>query len=220
MFYHRHPYPPFLPEEVSKLIVGTLPPPRFSMGVFKQGDVNFCYGSRDGLLWPVLDRIFGLNLEYQNSELAILQRKKFLKQIGVGICDMVASCKRQKVDASDLGMTAIVLRDIVGLLEIYPSVDTLLFTGGNSKNGPEYLFRRHLKTKGLKLELHSDQTPRIHQFKLGPSNRIVKTVSLTAPSGSANRAIGSMSYYKHQKAKKPRYTTFDFRVEQYAPYFK
>jgi G:T/U-mismatch repair DNA glycosylase len=168
----------------------------------------------------VLGRIFNLNLQYNNSDAAILQRKVFLETIQVGICDIVDSCIRKKVDASDLGMTDIVLRDLLGYLKTYSSVDTLLFTGGNSKNGPEYLFRRHLKTKGIGLQQVSSEIPKIHEFVMPSSNRIIKTVSLTAPSGSANRAIGSMLHYKQRKAKNPEYSTIDFRVEQYAPYFK
>jgi G:T/U-mismatch repair DNA glycosylase len=91
MFFHKHPYPPYFPENATKLIVGTLPPPRFTTGFLKQEDVNFCYGSRDGLLWPVLDRIFNLRLIYDNSGTAVDQRKKFLSTRGIGICDIVDS---------------------------------------------------------------------------------------------------------------------------------
>ena len=48
VFKHTHPYPPFNIENATKLIVGTLPPPRFTEGTLKPGDVNFCYGSIDG----------------------------------------------------------------------------------------------------------------------------------------------------------------------------
>ncbi|MAQ75261.1 MAG: DNA glycosylase [Aquimarina sp.] len=217
MFKHTHPYPPYFPEGATKLIVGTLPPPRFTTGDLKPGDVNFCYGSIDGLLWPVLDRIFNLNLVFETTDQAIKQRKEFLASCGIGICDIVQSCKRDKIDASDLGMQNIELRNLVGYLQQYPKIDTLIFTGGNSKNGPEYFFRKHLKEYSLKLKVISDEVPRIHQFTL--DNRIVKTVSLTAPSGSANRAIGSMSLYKQLKQQNPDFSTIDFRVMQYREVF-
>ena len=217
MFKHTHPYPPYFPEGATKLIVGTLPPPRFTTGDLKPGDVNFCYGSIDGLLWPVLDRIFNLNLVFETTDQAIKQRKEFLASCGIGICDIVQSCKRDKIDASDLGMQNIELRNLVGYLQQYPKIDTLIFTGGNSKNGPEYFFRKHLKEHSLKLKVISDEVPRIHQFTL--DNRIVKTVSLTAPSGSANRAIGSMSLYKQLKQQNPDFSTIDFRVMQYREVF-
>lgn len=217
MFFHEHPYEPYFHENVSKLIIGTLPPPRFSTGQLKPDDVDFCYGSRDGQLWPILDKIFDLGLQYNNSSDAIIQRKNFLIERGIGICDIVASCEREKIDASDLGMSNVKLRNLIGYLKKYPSINTLLFTGGNSKNGPEYFFRKHLKTKGLKLDLVSNEVPRTYRFYL--DEREIITVSLTAPSGSANRAVGSMPLYKQLKARNPDFNTFDFRVQQYESYF-
>lgn len=235
MFLHTHPYEPFIFEEATKLIVGTLPPPRFTTGVLKEGDVDFCYGSRDGQLWPILDRIFGLNLDFETTEKAIRQRMDFLKKRKIGICDIVQSAERSKIDASDLGMENILLRDVLGYIKQYPKVDTLLFTGGNSKNGPEYFFRKYLKEHGIRLEPVSNEVPRVHQFILPFSGletssitleksvihkeRIIKTVSLTAPSGAANRAVGSLEKYKKIKVKNPEFNTIDFRVLQYKEFF-
>ncbi len=227
MFLHTHPYEPFFPEGATKLIVGTLPPPRFTTRNLNDKDVDFCYGSSNGLLWPVLDRIFELELKFETTLEAANQRKNFLTSRGIGVCDIVHSCERDKIDASDLGMQNIKLRNLIGYLLKYPKIDTLIFTGGNSKNGPEYFFRRHLKEYGLKLEIVSNDIPRIHKFIISnpksvarqPIKRIIKTVSLTAPSGAANRAIGSMQEYKDLKNKNPKFNTFDFRVMQYKKHF-
>jgi len=221
-FKHIHPYAPFLFDSARKWIVGTLPPPRFTQGMLRPGDVDFCYGSRDGQLWPILNEIFELDLAFETTDKAIEQRKNFLFQRGIGICDIVDRAERERIDASDLGMKNIGLRDLFSLLRNYPKVTQLLFTGGNSKNGPEYLFRRHLKEKGLRLERISDSVPRIHRFRMpkeGATERLITTVSLTAPSGSANRAVGSLPEYKAKKAADPKYTTLDFRVEQYRQFF-
>ena len=218
MFIHKHPYSPFIPKGAFKLIVGTLPPPRFSIGNLKDGDVNFCYGSRDGQLWKIIDQIFNLDLKYESTIEAIHQRKQFLIKHKIGVCDIVHSAERSKIDATDSGMQNVKLRNLIKYLKEYPSVHTLIFTGGNSKNGPEYFFRKHLREYNLKLKLISNEVPRIHQFKL--KERVIKTVSLTAPSGSANRAVGSMEVYKQIKNKNPKFNTFDFRVLQYEPFFK
>ncbi len=228
-FLHTHPYKPFLFEGVTKLIVGTLPPPRFSTGELREGDVDFSYGSRDGQLWPILDRIFNLNLKYETTEEAALQRQKFLIERGIGICDIVASSERSKIDASDLGMQQIRLRNVLRYLREYPMVHTLLFTGGNSKNGPEYFFRKHLNEFGLGLKLISNEVPRVHEFTLPvdkasivkplEKERTIRTVSLTAPSGAANRAVGSLALYKELKKKDPKFNTIDFRVLQYSQFF-
>ena len=217
MFFHKHPYEPFIKNDTEKLIVGTLPPPRFTTGELIKQDVDFCYGSYYNSLWLYIDKIHDLGLDFENTNKAIEERKNFLIKHKIGVCDIVDSCERDKIDASDLGMQNIQLRNLIGYLNKSPKVHTLLFTGGNSKNGPEYFFRKHLKESNLKLEIVSNSVPRIHQFKL--NNRIIKTVSLTSPSGSANRAIGSMELYKKLKNENSKFNTFDFRVLQYREWF-
>lgn len=236
MFKHQHPYAPFIQHDTQKLIVGTLPPPRFSTGELLEKDVNFCYGSYYNSLWLYIDVIHRLKLRYDNSQEAIDQRKQFLVDHKIGVCDIVESCKREKMDASDLCMQQVKLRNLLAYLKHYPSINTILFTGGNSKNGPEYFFRKHIKEHNIKLKLVSSGIPRIHQFNLfcysDPENlgeesknvvqnviRTIKTVSLTSASGSANRAIGSIPLYKQLKTKNPKFNTFDFRVMQYREFF-
>jgi len=218
MHIHKHPYSPFIPANANKLIVGTLPPPRFSMGNLKKGDVDFCYGSIDGQLWKILNEIFNLNLHFETTQLAIQQRKDFLIENNIGICDIVASCERKKMDASDLGMENIQLRNLLLFLKLHPKVKTLLLTGGNSKNGPEYHLRRQLKAQNIVLKPISLETPRIHEFTID-GLRTLKVVSLTAPSGAANRAVGSNPQYKLLKQENPKFNTFDFRVLQYKNFF-
>ena len=234
MFFHKHPYVPFIQKDTKKLIVGTLPPPRFSTGDLLEKDVNFCYGSYYNSLWLFIDKIHNLNLRYDNSQEAIDERKHFLIKYKIGVCDIVESAERKKVDASDIGMQNIKLRDVIGYLKQYPSIETILFTGGKSKNGPEYFFRKHLKDYNLKLELVNAEVQRIHKFYL-PSviereakqsvesdynqYRTIKTVSLTSGSGAANISISRMPLYKQLKAKDPNFNTFDFRVMQYSEFF-
>ena len=229
MFKHKHPYKPFIQEDTKKLIVGTLPPPRFTTGDLMEKDVDFCYGSYYNSLWLFIDKIHNLNLRFDNSKEAIDQRKQFLIDHKIGICDIVERAEREKIDASDLGMQNVELRNIVGYLKQYPNIKTILFTGGNSKNGPEYFFRKHLKTYGLKLELVINEVPRIHKFSLlhpesvsaahNTKYRTIKTVSLTSGSGAANISISKLPLYKQLKAKNPKFNTFDFRVMQYREFF-
>lgn len=217
MFLHIHPHKPFIKNNSTKLIVGTLPPPRFSTKVLKPKDVNFCYGSCDGLLWKALDEIYSLDLLYENTEEAINLRKEFLIKNKIGICDIVHSCKREKIDASDLGMKEVELRDLLSYLKKYKNINTLIFTGGNSKNGPEYFLRQVLKQNNITFNIVSKEIPKVHEFIY--EERVIRTVSLTSPSNAANRFIGSNEEYKRNKKENPNYTTFDFRVKQYKEVF-
>ena len=222
-FYHYHPYSPFIPEGTQKLIVGTLPPPRFCTGSLKPRDVNFCYGSQDGLLWPILEKIFEANLDYEPTSKAIEQRKMLLAKNKIGICDIVESCYREKIDASDIGMQDVQLRSILQILKNHPTVTTLLLMGGNSRNGPEYFLRKFLKCNKVSIKTVSNFHPKQHSFKImypdGKTGNI-HTVSLISPSGSANRAIGSHELYKKRKRESPAYTTIQYRIDQYSVYFK
>lgn len=218
MFHHFHPYEPYLQENTKRIIVGTLPPPRFCKKEFKSNDVDFCYGSQDSLLWKALDVIFDLKLEYINTEKEIEKRKEFLISQKIGVCDIVDSCKREKIDASDLGMSDVKLRDILNYIKLFKNIDTIIFTGGNSKNGPEYFLRKILKAKDIKFIEVSKEIPKVHEFTF--DNRVIKTISLTSPSNAANRFIGSNILYKEQKKEDLSYSTFDFRVQQYEKVFK
>src|SRR5690606_17678672 len=78
-------------------------------------------------------------------------------------------------------------------------------------------------------KLISNEVPRIHEFVLPDldnqqvfkesGGRIIRTVSLTAPSGAANRAVGGMEAYKIMKARNTELTTVDFRAMQYKKFF-
>ena len=213
----HHPYRPFIPAGAKRLIIGTLPPPRFSLGELRPEEVDFYYGSCDGLLWPLLARIYGVELHSENSVAAVVERRALLQREGIGVCDMVKSCSRQRVNASDFGMEDILLQDLLGELERHPAVSTLIFTGGNSKNGPEYLFRRQLRSVGLRLFGVDSVIPRRCSFSF--AGRVIAAVSLTSPSPAANRAIGGNELYKRRKRENPHYTPFDFRLEQYRRVF-
>lgn len=114
-------------------------------------------------------------------------------------------------------MSNVVLRDILNYISKHKKINTIIFTGGNSKNGPEYFFRQVLKQNQIPYTLLSKEIPKQHEFTF--ENRIIKTISLTSPSNAANRFIGSNAHYKKRKAEDEGYNTFEFRVEQYAKVF-
>jgi len=198
--------------------MGTLPPPRFYIKEYKKEDVLFCYGSKDNLLWKVLNKIYNLDLLFDNSLEAVEQRKSFLLKNKIGICDIVESCQREKIDASDIGMKHVKLRDIIYYLGKYDKITTIIFTGGYCKNSPEYFLRKVLKEENIVFENISNEIPKIHKFKF--NKRTIKTISLSSPSNAANRSIGANEIFKKNKKLDKNYTTFDFRVSQYKDVFK
>lgn len=218
MFFHFHPYEPFLNEDTKTIIMGTLPPPRFCLYEYKKEDVLFCYGSKDNLLWKVLDKIYNLKLSYDNSNKAIIQRKEFLIKHHIGICDIVESCNREKIDASDIGMLDVNLRDILTYIKEYRNIETIIFTGGYCKNSPEYFLKQILKNNRIDYIQTKNEIPKESVFEF--QNRKIKTISLTSPSNAANRSIGANDKYKESKRVNKEYSTFDFRYDQYKKIFQ
>lgn len=218
MFFHFHPYEPFLNEDTKTIIMGTLPPPRFCLYEYKKEDVLFCYGSKDNLLWKVLDKIYNLKLNYDNSNEAIIQRKEFLMKYNIGICDIVESCNREKIDASDIGMLDVNLRDILTYIKEYRNIETIIFTGGYCKNSPEYFLKQILKNNRIDYIQTKNEIPKESVFEF--QNRKIKTISLTSPSNAANRSIGANDKYKENKRLNKEYSTFDFRYDQYKKIFQ
>ena len=75
-------------------------------------------------LWLKIDKIHDLNLLFDNSEEAVKQRKDFLIKRKIGVCDIVHSAEREKIDASDLGMKNIKLRDVISYINYHQVVLT------------------------------------------------------------------------------------------------
>ena len=126
----KHPYPPFIPEIAKKLIIGTIPPPRFCKEESKlfDEDVNFYYGSRDNYFWLLLGEVFNISFKYTNNEVAIDQRKELLKSLNIGITDIIDTCYHENCQATDDKLKDIKHKDLKKLLIDFPKIDTFIYT--------------------------------------------------------------------------------------------
>ena len=125
-----HPFEPFIPNGATKLIIGTIPPPRFCKEPYKlfEDDVNFYYGSRDNAFWHLLQETFDVKFQHKNSEDSIEERKQFLEKIGIGIMDIIAECNHINDFASDNKLNDIKHQDLKKILARYPAIRTLIYT--------------------------------------------------------------------------------------------
>lgn len=126
-----HPYQPFIPIDAKKLIIGTIPPSRFCIKpqVLLKEDVDFYYGSRDNYFWHILGETFNKEFLYENTSLAVDQRKDLLIQISAGIIDSIKECIHTDNSASDNKLIVIKLnKDLVTVLDENPAINTLIYT--------------------------------------------------------------------------------------------
>lgn len=186
-----HPFEPYIPADSEKLIIGTIPPPRFCKEPYRlyEDDVNFYYGSRDNYFWCILEEVFETKLEYGNTEQAVQQRKDLLKKLKIGITDIVDSCIHIENSAADSVLKEIRHKDIRLLLQEHPSIITLIYTSEFVKK----LMNEHLKT------YHSiDQNNRKKQ-SLKIDGKLYQVKVLYSPSPLALRNIGKDGVEKRKE---------------------
>ncbi len=69
----------------------------------------------------------------------------FLIKHKIGVCDIVESCERSKIDASDLGMKNIKLRNLMGYLKIIQILTPYYLLAETVKTDPNIFLENTLK---------------------------------------------------------------------------
>jgi G:T/U-mismatch repair DNA glycosylase len=167
-----HPYEPYIPENATKLIIGSIPPPRFCRPNprLEKGDVDFYYGSNRNQFWKLLGLAPGCDVE---------QQKNFLTGKNIGITDIIQSCARKNGNsATDQNLADLELKDIKTLLKKHNKIGILLYTSEFVKSLVE-------KAAGAK---HTPTGPKQFEITIG-SVRYAAHV-LYSPSPLALRGLG------------------------------
>ena len=178
----NHPFNPYIPEGATKLIIGTIPPPRFCSTTpeLKEEDVFFYYGSCDNSFWPLVGKAINKEFTYTNSELSITEIKKTLRSMNMGITDIIKSCIHEDGKATDDNLKDIKDKDIEDLLKENTQIDTLIYTSEFVKK----LINNHFKTYHTLIPDH----PKEQSVKI--NEKTYKVHILYSPSPLALRNMG------------------------------
>lgn len=186
-----HPYATFFPAGATKLILGSIPPFRFTLStgdkILKKKDIEFYYGSSNNYFWSLLSNIYEINLD------TVEFIKIFLQSRQLGISDIIQKCKRKQTEK---GKFSALDKDLK-ILE-YRNLDEIL------------------KTDSLQEILFTSQFVANHFHAHIPIPKELRYIVLPSPSGSASRAIGRLNAYKKKKGS--NYNTLDYRREKYRQY--
>lgn len=128
-----HPYEPYISDDATKLIIGSMAPYRFcnDKELLNEKDVRFYYGSYKNNFWKLLGEVMKVDLEFKNTDKAIEQRKELLLKNHLGIMDMVKSCIHKDGKSLDKSLMDIEYREIDKILLKYPNINTLICTSRN-----------------------------------------------------------------------------------------
>ena len=180
-----HPYEPYIPKGATKLIIGTIPPHRFCdrSEELCPGDVDFYYGSYLNRFWHLVSEVTGIRLAFENTKAAVKQRKDLLKDLNMGIMDVVKICSRKEgkskiAKADDASLEVIETQPLEGLLSKYPDIDTLLYTSGSS-NGVKGQVYRMLKAEHKLIDKEN------REYQISVNGKEYKVIILYSPSPRA-----------------------------------
>lgn len=193
--YSKHPYKPFIPQEATKLIIGTMPPYRFCIEPkeLNESDVNFYYGSNDNHFWKLMEVVTGVKLEYKNTEEAVNQRKALLSKLKIGITDIVEQCIHENGSPEDTSLKDITPKPLKELLLENPKIDTLIYTNKTGKIILEQVNK--IADKSYHEGWDASQT----RGTVIINNKKYNVIKLFSPSPSARRKVSyeaQLSQYK------------------------
>lgn len=120
----EHPFPPVIFKETEILILGSFP----SIQSFEK---NFYYAHPRNQFWKILEAVTTYPVNNRDQKLWLL------KECKLGLWDMIRSCSRD--NSLDSSLENEEVNDIAALLEKYPKINKIAFTGKKA----EALFKIH-----------------------------------------------------------------------------
>jgi len=125
-----HPFPPIIDNDSKVLILGSFPS-------LKSFENNFYYAHPRNQFWPILSEIF------EQPANTIEERIALLKEVRIALWDVVGYCERK--NSSDSNLQACQPNDIPKLLDEYPNIEAILFTGRKAEELYNRYFGKQLK---------------------------------------------------------------------------
>lgn len=140
----QHPLKPVIDRSAVVLILGSMP------GAASLAAREY-YAHPQNQFWEIMEQITGVDrrTDYEDRLLA-------LKQRGIALWDVIASCERSGSLDSAIRASSVTLNPIASLLRDHPAIRTICFNG----RAAEQYFRRHI------LERHPEVGERIKLVSL------------------------------------------------------
>jgi len=129
----KHPFEPIVFKDTDTLILGSFP----SIQSVKN---DFYYAHPRNQFWKILSTVTGYPVNNKDQKIWLL------KEVKLGLWDMIASCSRENSLDSSIEDEAV--NDIPGLLERYPAIGKVVFTGRKA----EALYRLHFDYLGVETQ--------------------------------------------------------------------
>lgn len=181
----KHPYEHFINYDTEKLIIGTCPPPRFKKNDRSEllsNDLDFYYGSCDNRFWDIIIKS-KKRVKFQRGthENEIKERKNFLKENKIGLCDIYSEIVRKKPNSaldSNINKKESIFIDIMDILLKYPSIKELYYTSNEVKSCINESIKKY---SGIKI-VHRLKNKENKEYKIKLNGKSYNIFILPSPS--------------------------------------
>ncbi len=138
----HHTFEPLIFDDSKVLILGSFP----SIKSFEEG---FYYAHPRNQFWPILAQIFHEEAETKEQKIALCKKHH------IALFDSAKSLQRDKGNSSDTNLKNIEVNDFEALLEKYPSIEFIVFTGKKA----EEIFNKKYKNLPIKKVVLPSSSP-------------------------------------------------------------
>ncbi len=186
-----HPYGEFIPKKPRGMIIGSFPIGKFThqgrRHEINAQEIDFFFGGERNLLWKLLSDVFQRPMKTKK------EIKEVLEEEGLGVGDVIKSCKRTKGGASDSD-----LYDI---------------------EWNESLLKKIEKHKIQKVYFTSKQVARWFNRLFPNTNQLIK-ITLISPSSQSMRGLVKNKEFVAWKKLNPNTVSYEFILNNYRSNFR
>jgi len=175
-----HPWVKYTPSGVTKVFIGTFPS---KAGNRKQ---DFFYSSATNRFWDAIAKIANIKRELLNGANGIIEKKKALDKLKLGLTDMGKKVYRQTGSSKDHSLFPLEFIDIIQLIKDRPSIHTLIVSGESTGNSSLSWFNIFCELNNITLDLKKIKKEKATVIQMG--GRKIKICKAYSPSRAA-RAI-------------------------------
>jgi len=185
----QHPWKWYVPENAKCLVIGTHPPTK------KNWSFDFFYPNKRNFFWKIISGLLNKEFVYNEGPQAVLERKEALALLGVGVTDMGFVIERSGDSSLDENIRVKEYMEIHTILDLFPTIDTILLTSSSGKSSARLWFQQYLSRQGLELKFRGKEKASAYTLASG---RQIKVIILPSPSprfANQNRLAAIIALY-------------------------
>lgn len=149
-----HPWEPFIPKNINKLILGTFPTAEINRGAY-----DFFYPNPNNDFWRLIFEVAGKKLDDYKKDEPIVIRKQILEDLKLGIGDIGKKILRQKESSKDDNLFPIEFTDIFSIIAAHLTIKKIIITSSSGGNSVLSWFHQYCVLNNINFKIPNGKLP-------------------------------------------------------------